>query len=64
MFFCVVGRSIWGLTSHQQLRLYGDGTPVYHPKDWRSPGSNLQPLVYNASDITTVPWRLFFCVVV
>ena len=25
---------------------------------WRSPGSNLQPLVYKASDLTTAPRRL------
>ena len=24
----------------------------------RSPGSNLRPLVYKASDLTTAPWRL------
>ena len=30
---------------------------------WRSPGSNLRPLVYKASDLTTAPRRLrFFCV--
>ena len=37
-----------------------------HPKAqpgggfWRSPGSNLRPLVYKASDLTTAPrWRFF-----
>ena len=25
---------------------------------WRSPGSNLRPLVYKASDLTTAPRRL------
>ena len=25
---------------------------------WRSPGSNLRPLIYKASDLTTAPWRL------
>ena len=35
-----------------------------HPKAqpgggfWRSPGSNLRPLVYKASDLTTAPRRL------
>ena len=35
-----------------------------HPKAqpgggfWRSPGSNLQPLFYKASDLTTAPRRL------
>ena len=49
-----------GLTSHQQLRSYGDGTSVYslNPKDWRSPGSNLRPLVNKASGLTTAPRRL------
>ena len=41
-----------GLTSHQQLRSQS------HPTDWRSPGSNLRPLIYKASDITTAPRRL------
>ena len=27
-------------------------------KDWRSPGSNSQPLVYKASSLTTTPRRL------
>ena len=27
---------------------------------WRSPGSNLRPLVYKASDLTTAPQRLPF----
>ena len=36
-----------------------------HPKAqpggdfWRSPGSNLRPLVYKASDLTTAPRSLF-----
>ena len=29
-----------------------------HPKDWRSPGSNSRPLVYNAGGLTTTPRRL------
>ena len=27
---------------------------------WRSPGSNLRPLVYKASDLTTAPRRLLY----
>ena len=45
--------------SHQQLRSYGDGTSVKsHLKDWRSPRSNSQPLVYKASSLTSTPRRL------
>ena len=29
-----------------------------HPKDWRSAGSNSQPLVYKASSLSTTPLRL------
>ena len=29
-----------------------------HPKNWRSPGSNSQPLVYKAGGLTTTPRRL------
>ena len=53
----------WGLTSHQQLRSYGEDLSLEsHPTDWRSPGSNLCPLVYKASDITTLAKksRLFY----
>ena len=32
----------------------------YHPKDWRSPGSNSRPMVYKASNLTTTPRRLLF----
>ena len=32
-----------------------------HPKDWRSWESNLRPLVYKASDLSTTPQRLLVC---
>ena len=31
-----------------------------HPTDWRSPGLNLQLLVYKTTDFTTIPWRFLF----
>ena len=57
-----VGWLIWGLTSHQQLRSDGDDPQFIqsHPTDWSSLESNLQPLVYKASDITTAPRRLLY----
>ena len=32
----------------------------YHPKDWRSPGSNSRTQVYKAMNLTTTPRRLLF----
>ena len=48
------------LTSHQQLRSYGDGGHGLksHPTDWLSRESNLRPLVYEASGLSTTPQRL------
>ena len=34
------------------------GRLVFVDVFWRSPGSNLRPLVYKASDLTTAPRRL------
>ena len=43
-----------------QTLSYGDGDLGLwpHETDRRSPGSNLRPLVYKASDLTTAPRRL------
>ena len=32
----------------------------FHPKDWRSPGSNSRPLVYKADSLTARPRRLLY----
>ena len=51
----------WGLTSHQQLRSYGDGTSVYSPirRAEEARDRNCDPLVYKASDITTALYHVF-----
>ena len=50
---------LWSLTSHQQLRSYGDGTSVIVSSDGlMKPGIEPATLVYKASDISTVPRRL------
>ena len=36
------------------------GLSLKHTKDWRSPGSNPQSLVHNASGFTTTPCRLLY----
>ena len=47
------------LTSHKQLRSYGDGGQGLksHPTDWWSRESNLRPLVYKASGLSTTQQR-------
>ena len=54
----------WGITSHQQIRSYGDGTSVYSPirRAGEARDRTCDPLVYKASDIynyCTIPWHVF-----
>ena len=63
--FKIFTASDCSFTSLQQLnRRRWDLHLKSYPKDWRSPGSNSQPVFHKANSFTTTPYRLLIFTVI